>query len=98
MPSSGSVISSGSYRRTATTSCFCARRAIDASQPDSLMKSETMKTAERRLIDGRARSIRSASRVVPLAADDGRARMRCIRCSTCMRPLLAGSTVSSELP
>jgi hypothetical protein len=47
-PMSGNSISSGSYRRTATTSWRWARRASGSVHPGMLMKSETMKMSERR--------------------------------------------------
>ena len=47
-PRSGSSISSGSYRRTATTSWRCASWASGSAQPGALMKSDTTNTSERR--------------------------------------------------
>ena len=64
-PSSGSAISSGSNRRTATTSWRCASRASASSQPGWLMKSDTTSTSERRLIVPAAAFSRSASEVPP---------------------------------
>ena len=72
-PRSGRSSSSGSNRRTATTSWRCASCASGRSQPGSLMKSETTNTVERRWISvgGRLPAGRR-SRVVP----DCRARAR----------------------
>ena len=68
-----------------------------APSPAALMKSETTKTSERRVIElaapraaGRARSVVPRLRCAPAAAAS-----RCRRCSTWRRPLRAGITVST---
>ena len=83
-PRSGRSISSGSYRRTAVTSWRCASWPSARSQPGALMKSETTKTLQRRLIDAlRRRAAARAGRSRRRAASAGRAAIRCSRCSTC---------------
>ena len=75
-PTSGSSRSSGSTRRTATTSWRWARRASGRSQPSTVMKSDTRNTSERRRIVASAACSRPARSVVaPGAVAAGRSRV-----------------------
>ena len=94
-PRSGSSSSSGSNRRTATTSWRCASWASGFSQPGALMKSDTTNTVERLRMPPSPACSSKPSCVPPAARSAAGCSSRCTSCSTCARLLRGGSTAST---
>ena len=99
-PRSGSSISSGSYRRTATTSWRCARCASGlrpARRADEVGDDEHERAARASTCSAALQELAEVGRRAT-ARRSGRVSMRCRMCSTWRRPLRAGITVSTSSP